>query len=88
VQFAAARAVSFASAIIEGLRARGVPLAVEVLIPITTEANRTRAIRLNSIDLGRFKQVFAISPPYWRTTLDRDRELDMVGASLVANKEL
>src|SRR4051812_48777719 len=49
----------FATAIIEGLRARGVPLAVEQVTPIPTEAFPTRATRPRNsrLDLSRIRQV-------------------------------
>ena len=86
VHFAVARTVSwhgFAGAIIEGLRARGLPLAVEELVPIATDAYRTRAMRPRNcrFDLGRLKHVFAISPPHWQSALDR--ELDKVAANFL-----
>jgi dTDP-4-dehydrorhamnose reductase len=61
----------FAVAIFEGLRQRGVVLAVEDVVPIRSEDYPTRASRpLNSrLDLGRLKSVFGIEPAHWRDPL-------------------
>jgi len=87
VHFAAAGETSwhgFAAAIVEGLRSRGVPLAVEQVIPIPTEAYPTRATRPRNsrLDLSRIRQVFGVSPPDWRDALDR--QLDVLTADLAA----
>jgi dTDP-4-dehydrorhamnose reductase len=87
VHFAAGGETSwhgFATAIVEGLRARGVPLAVEQVIPIPTEAYPTRAIRPRNsrLDLSRIREVFGVSPLHWRDALDR--ELDALKADLAA----
>lgn len=90
VHFAAAGETSwhgFATAIVEGLRARGVPLAVEQVIPIPTEAYPTRATRPRNsrLDLSRIQQVFGVSPPDWRNALNR--ELDALVADLAAESQ-
>jgi dTDP-4-dehydrorhamnose reductase len=61
----------FAIAIIQGLRARGVQLAVEQVVPIRTSDYPTRAKRpLNSrLNLGRLQRVFGITPPHWEVAL-------------------
>jgi dTDP-4-dehydrorhamnose reductase len=61
----------FACAIVDGLRARGVALAVEQLIPIRTDEYPTRAQRpLNSrLDLNRWREVFGQTPPHWEQAL-------------------
>lgn len=87
VHFAAGGETSwhgFATAIVEGLRARGVPLAVEQVTPIPTEAYPTRATRPRNsrLDLSRIRQVFGVSPPHWRDALDR--ELDALKVDLAA----
>ncbi|HET7681758.1 MAG TPA: dTDP-4-dehydrorhamnose reductase [Xanthobacteraceae bacterium] len=71
----------FASAIIEGLRRRGVALAVQRLIPIPTKDYVTKAIRpLNSrLDLTRLADTFQISPKPWDALLEA--ELDALGRS-------
>jgi dTDP-4-dehydrorhamnose reductase len=68
----------FATSIIDGLRQRGVPLAVERVIPIRTEDYPTRAIRPRNsrLDLGRMTQVFGVTTPDWEVALAR--ELDDV----------
>lgn len=74
VHLAAAGAVSrheFACAIIAGLRARGVKLAVERVIPVGSDQYPTRARRpLNSrLDLTRWRTVFGHVPPPWEAAL-------------------
>lgn len=72
----------FAIAIIEGLRARGVRLAVEQVIPIRTSDYPTRAKRpLNSrLDLGRLRRTFGIAPPPWVAALEP--ELDELSQNI------
>jgi dTDP-4-dehydrorhamnose reductase len=62
----------FASAIVEGLRRRGVPLAVQNLIPIPSKEYATKAVRpLNSrLDLRRLRDTFGVSPEPWETLLE------------------
>ncbi len=74
----------FAGAIVEGLKARGVPLAVDRIVAIPSEAYPTRAVRPRNsrLDLNRLQQVFGVSPPDWRDALNR--ELDQVAAELAA----
>jgi len=80
----------FAVAIADGLKARGLPLAVDKVVPIRTEDYPTRAKRpANSrLDLTRLKQVFGIEPPRWDAALTP--ELDRLGAELraVASAEI
>jgi dTDP-4-dehydrorhamnose reductase len=73
----------FATAIVAGLKARGVPLAVEQITAIPTEAYPTRARRPRNsrLDLGRLREVFGLAPPQWQDALDP--ELD----SLVKDRE-
>jgi dTDP-4-dehydrorhamnose reductase len=61
----------FTTAIVDGLKERGVPLAVEKTVPIRTEEYPTKAKRpLNSrLDLGRLDRVFGIVPPRWQDAL-------------------
>jgi dTDP-4-dehydrorhamnose reductase len=61
----------FACAIIDGLRARGITLAVEQLVPIRTEEYPTRAKRPHNsrLDLSRWRKVFGQTPPHWETAL-------------------
>jgi dTDP-4-dehydrorhamnose reductase len=61
----------FASAIVEGLRARGRSLKVETLIPIRTEDYPTKARRpTNSrLDLGRWRELVGQAPPHWQSAL-------------------
>jgi dTDP-4-dehydrorhamnose reductase len=61
----------FARAIVDGLKARGVELAVESVAPIRTAEYPTRARRpANSrLDLTRLRIVFGISTPTWDEVL-------------------
>jgi dTDP-4-dehydrorhamnose reductase len=61
----------FACAIVDGLRARGVALAVERLIPIRTDEYPTRAQRPHNsrLDLSRWRKVFGQTPPHWGSAL-------------------
>ncbi len=72
----------FAVAIVEGLKARGVTLAVESIVPITTQDYPTKAKRpANSrLDMRRLCQVFGIITPRWDRALDV--ELDLVAGEL------
>jgi dTDP-4-dehydrorhamnose reductase len=74
VHFAASGETSwhgFACVIVERLKARGVALAVEQVVPIRTDEYPTRAQRpLNSrLDLGRLRAVFTQTPPHWQSAL-------------------
>jgi dTDP-4-dehydrorhamnose reductase len=68
----------FACAIVEGLRERGISLAVEHVAPISTDQYPTKARRpLNSrLDLTRLQSVFGVTPPHWREALSP--ELDQL----------
>jgi len=72
----------FAVAIVEGLRARGVRLAVERIVPIATADYPTKAKRpANSrLDLTRLESVFRIRPPSWAAALAV--ELDRLAGEL------
>lgn len=61
----------FATAIVEGLRARGVPLKVERVVPIATADYPTKAHRpVNSrLDLSKLSQVLGRSTPDWSAGL-------------------
>jgi dTDP-4-dehydrorhamnose reductase len=61
----------FATAIVEGLRARGVGLAVENVAPIRTDEYPTKAKRpANSrLDLARLQSVFGLTTPRWDAAL-------------------
>ena len=73
----------FAIEIVGGLRARGVSLAVERIIPILSEERATRARRpANSrLSLERLHANFGIMPPHWRTTLAP--EIEGLAAELI-----
>lgn len=72
----------FASQIIAGLRARGIDLAVQTVVPLRTEEYPTKARRPHNsrFDLSRLQNLFGISPPSWNEALDR--ELDRLAAEL------
>ena len=61
----------FASAIVEGLRYRGVKLQVETIVPITTADFPTKAKRPGNsrLDLSRLKDEFGVAMPNWRDAL-------------------
>jgi dTDP-4-dehydrorhamnose reductase len=71
----------FASAIVEGLRARSVALKVTEVMPISTAEYPTKAIRpANSrLDLTRLQTVYGLSPKAWQDALIP--ELDALVAS-------
>lgn len=83
---------AFAVAIVEGLKARGVPLAVERIVPIATQDYPTKAKRpANSrLDMTRLSQAFGIITPQWDRALEV--ELDLVtgelGQTLVRSSEV
>jgi dTDP-4-dehydrorhamnose reductase len=72
----------FASAIVEGLKARGAALAVERVVPIATEDFPTKARRpCNSrLDMTRLQTIFGITPPPWPIALSP--ELDRLAREL------
>jgi dTDP-4-dehydrorhamnose reductase len=74
----------FACAIVEGLKARGVALAVERIVPIASDDYPTQARRPQNsrLDLSRLKTIFAIGPPPWQTALTL--ELDWLARKLTA----
>jgi dTDP-4-dehydrorhamnose reductase len=61
----------FAEAIVAGLRARGIVLAVEHLVAIRTDEYPTRAKRPHNsrLDLSRWGKVFGYTPPTWEQVL-------------------
>jgi dTDP-4-dehydrorhamnose reductase len=74
----------FAVSIVEGLKARGVKLTVENIVPIETRDYPTKATRpANSrLDLTRLRQLFGIQTPQWQQALDV--ELDLLVGELVS----
>jgi dTDP-4-dehydrorhamnose reductase len=74
----------FACAIVEGLRARGLPLMVERVTPITTDQYPSKARRPHNsrLDLTRLQSAFGIKPRHWREALAS--ELDVVAAEFRA----
>jgi dTDP-4-dehydrorhamnose reductase len=64
----------FASQIIEGLRARGVSLAVQSIAALRSEEYPTKARRPHNsrLDLTRLRDLFGISTPSWNVALDAE----------------
>jgi dTDP-4-dehydrorhamnose reductase len=77
----------FASAIVAGLKSRGVQLAVETIIPIATADFPTKATRPGNsrLDLSRLKNQFGVTTPAWQDELipelDKFVSLQSVSAS-------
>jgi dTDP-4-dehydrorhamnose reductase len=67
----------FASAIVQGLKARGQPAKASVVHAITTEDFPTKAVRpANSrLDLSRLRQVFGVTTPSWQQALGRELDI-------------
>lgn len=61
----------FASAIVAGLTSRGVELAVETIVPISTADFPTKAKRPGNsrLDLSRLKNRFGVTTPAWQDAL-------------------
>jgi len=61
----------FASAIVAGLKSRGVKLAAETIIPIATTDFPTKAKRPGNsrLDLSRLKNQFGVTTPTWQEAL-------------------
>jgi dTDP-4-dehydrorhamnose reductase len=72
----------FATAIVAGLRARNVPLVVQSIQPIPTEAypTKTRRPANSRFDLARLKSLFGIDTPRWDEALSP--ELDRLAIAL------
>jgi dTDP-4-dehydrorhamnose reductase len=71
----------FAARIVDGLRARGMMLAVQSIVPLRTEEYPTRAKRPHNsrLDLTRLRRSFGISTPSWDQALEA--ELDLIVSS-------
>lgn len=67
----------FAIAIVEGLKARGINLRVERVVPIASEEYSTRACRPRNsrLDPARLSTVFGIALPNWEDALARELDL-------------
>ncbi len=72
----------FASALVDGLKARGAPLKTQSIIPIRTQDYPTKARRpANSrLDLTRLQRVFGVTTPQWQQALAA--ELDVLAREL------
>jgi dTDP-4-dehydrorhamnose reductase len=70
----------FANAIVEGLRARDVPLAAKRIVPIASEDYPAKAKRPKNsrLSLERVQKVFGIAPPMWDAVLPA--ELDRLAS--------
>jgi dTDP-4-dehydrorhamnose reductase len=73
---------TFATRIVEGLKARGVGLKSRIIVPIVAKEYPTKANRpLNSkLDLTRAREVFGLKTPDWREALEP--ELDLLAAEM------
>jgi dTDP-4-dehydrorhamnose reductase len=67
----------FASAIVEGLKARGQPVKASAVHAIATKDFPTKAVRpANSrLDLSRLHQVFGVTTPPWQQALGRELDI-------------
>jgi dTDP-4-dehydrorhamnose reductase len=67
----------FASAIVEGLQARGQPVKAGGVHAVTTKDFPTKAVRpANSrLDLSRLRQVFGVTTPPWQQALRRELDI-------------
>ncbi len=74
----------FASEIVDGLRARGMRLAVERVVPIESRDRLARATRPRNsrLSLARLEAGFGITPPHWRDALMP--ELDQLARDMAA----
>lgn len=61
----------FATAIVSGLKARGVKLAADEILPIEAKEYPTKAVRPGNsrLDLSRLKNQFGVTPPTWPEAL-------------------
>jgi dTDP-4-dehydrorhamnose reductase len=77
----------FAVAIVEGLRSRGVKLAVSRVAPIRSNEYPVKAKRPHNsrLDLGRLHQLFKVNPPDWTRALNT--ELDQLAQELADTPE-
>lgn len=77
----------FATAIVKGLKSRGVKLQSEKMIPVATSEFPTKAKRpANSrLDLTRLRDVFGVTMPSWRQALDH--ELDLLACELSGDSQ-
>jgi dTDP-4-dehydrorhamnose reductase len=67
----------FATAIVEGLKSRGVALAVQSIVPLRTEDYPTKAKRPHNsrFDLTRLQDVFGLTTLSWREALEAELDL-------------
>ena len=62
----------FATAIVQGLKARGISVKAERVIPICTEEYPSKVMRPRNsrLDLQRLSEVFGITPLHWTHALE------------------
>jgi dTDP-4-dehydrorhamnose reductase len=67
----------FATAVVAGLRSRGVVLAARSIVPLATENYPTKAKRPHNsrFDLTRLRDVFGLTTPSWRDALESELDL-------------
>ncbi len=67
----------FASAIVDGLKARRQAVTVNAVQAITTKEFPTKAMRPpnSRLDLSRLREVFGVTPPSWQQALQRELAL-------------
>jgi len=67
----------FASRIVDGLKARGVQLAVQSILPLRTEQFPAKAQRPQNsrLDLTRLSDVFGLRTPLWKEALETELDL-------------
>jgi dTDP-4-dehydrorhamnose reductase len=72
----------FATAIVEGLKGRGVELAVSSIVPLRTEDYPTKAKRPRNsrFDMSRLREMFGLTTPSWREALEL--ELDTLAKEI------
>ena len=78
----------FAVRIVDGLRARGIRLAVQSIAPLRTEQFPTRARRPHNsrLDLTRLNQAFGVITPSWTNSLEG--ELDELAREMRAEQDI
>jgi dTDP-4-dehydrorhamnose reductase len=78
----------FATRIVDGLRARGLPLAVQSIVPLRSDEYPTKAKRPRNsrFDLTRLQDAFGISTPFWDRALEAELDQLVRGEQDVAKR--